>query len=53
MSDSIDPLVSFLIPCCNAERSVAQATESALAQTWLEKESFVKRDVGGAFLVAD
>lgn len=31
-------LVSILIPCFNAQRWVAQAIESALSQTWPEKE---------------
>src|SRR5580704_15422021 len=38
------PLVSILIPCYNAERWVAQAIESALAQTWPEKEVIVVDD---------
>jgi glycosyltransferase involved in cell wall biosynthesis len=38
------PLVSVLIPCFNAERWVAQAVESALAQTWPEKEIIVIDD---------
>jgi glycosyltransferase involved in cell wall biosynthesis len=37
-------LVSILIPCYNAERWVAQAIESALAQTWPEKEVIVLDD---------
>ena len=37
-------LVSVLIPCYNAERWVAQAIESALAQTWSEKEVIVVDD---------
>lgn len=37
-------LVSILIPCFNAERWVAQAIESALGQTWLEKEVIVLDD---------
>jgi glycosyltransferase involved in cell wall biosynthesis len=37
-------LVSILIPCYNAERWIAQAIESALAQTWSEKEIFVVDD---------
>ncbi len=36
--------VSVLIPCYNAERWVAQAIESALAQTWREKEIIVVDD---------
>src|ERR1700732_3161240 len=36
--------VSILIPCYNAERWVAQAIESALAQTWSEKEVIVMDD---------
>src|SRR5580765_8566475 len=38
------PFVSILIPCYNAERWVAQAIESALAQTWPEKEVIVVDD---------
>src|SRR3954470_2799092 len=37
-------LVSILIPCYNAERWIAQAIESALAQTWPEKEVIVVND---------
>ncbi len=37
-------LVSILIPCYNAERWIAQAIESALAQTWMEKEVIVVDD---------
>ena len=37
-------LVSILIPCFNAEKWVAQAIESALAQTWSEKEVIVVDD---------
>lgn len=37
-------LVSILIPCYNAERWVAQAIESALAQTWSDKEVIVVDD---------
>jgi hypothetical protein len=37
-------LVSILIPCYNAERWVAQAIDSALAQTWPEKEVIVVDD---------
>jgi glycosyltransferase involved in cell wall biosynthesis len=36
--------VSILIPCHNAEKWVAQAIESALAQTWPEKEVLVVDD---------
>jgi len=36
--------VSILIPCFNAERWVAQAIESALAQTWPNKEVIVVDD---------
>lgn len=38
------PLVSILIPCYNAERWVAQAIESAICQTWAEKEIVVVDD---------
>jgi glycosyltransferase involved in cell wall biosynthesis len=37
-------LVSILIPCFNAEASIGQAVESALAQTWPEKEIIVVDD---------
>jgi len=37
-------LVSILIPCHNSERWVAQTIESALAQTWAEKEVIVVDD---------
>ena len=37
-------LVSILIPCYNAEQWIAQAIESALAQTWPEKEVIVVDD---------
>jgi glycosyltransferase involved in cell wall biosynthesis/peptidoglycan/xylan/chitin deacetylase (PgdA/CDA1 family) len=37
-------LVSILIPCYNAERWVAQAIDSALAQTWPNKEVIVVDD---------
>jgi glycosyltransferase involved in cell wall biosynthesis len=37
-------LVSILIPCFNAERWVAEAIESALRQTWAEKEIIVVDD---------
>jgi len=36
--------VSILIPCYNAERWIAQAIESALAQTWLDKEIIIVDD---------
>jgi glycosyltransferase involved in cell wall biosynthesis len=37
-------LVSILIPCFNAECRVAEAIESALGQTWPEKEIIVVDD---------
>ncbi len=37
-------LVSILIPCYNAERWIAQAIESALSQTWVDKEVIVVDD---------
>jgi glycosyltransferase involved in cell wall biosynthesis len=37
-------LVSILIPCYNAERWIAQCIDSALAQTWPEKEVIVVDD---------
>jgi glycosyltransferase involved in cell wall biosynthesis len=38
------PLVSILIPCYNAERWITEAIESALAQTWSNKEIIVVDD---------
>jgi glycosyltransferase involved in cell wall biosynthesis len=38
------PLVSILIPCYNAERWIVQCIDSALAQTWPEKEIIVVDD---------
>jgi glycosyltransferase involved in cell wall biosynthesis len=37
-------LVSILIPCFNAQRWIAQAIESALAQSWTAKEIIVVDD---------
>ncbi len=41
---NISALVSILIPCYNAERWVGQAIDSALAQTWPNKEVIVVED---------
>jgi glycosyltransferase involved in cell wall biosynthesis len=41
---TVDPLVSILIPCYNAEAWIAQAIESALSQTWSNKEIIVVDD---------
>ncbi len=38
------PLVSILIPAYNAEKWIASTIESALAQTWLDKEIIVVDD---------
>lgn len=38
------PLVSILIPCYNAERWIGQCIESALSQSWGEKEVVVVDD---------
>lgn len=38
------PLVSIIIPCYNAEAWVAQTLESALSQTWPNKEVLVIND---------
>lgn len=38
------PLVSIIIPCYNAEQFVAEAIQSALAQTWPRKEVIVVDD---------
>src|SRR5215472_15094253 len=40
----MQPFVSILIPCYNAERWIARAIESALAQTWSSKEVIVVDD---------
>lgn len=40
----MNPCVSILIPCFNAERWIAPAIESALAQSWPEKEVVVMDD---------
>jgi glycosyltransferase involved in cell wall biosynthesis len=40
----MSPLVSILIPCFNSQRWIAQAIESALAQTWCDKEIIVFDD---------
>jgi glycosyltransferase involved in cell wall biosynthesis len=40
----VGPLVSILIPCYNAEQWISLAIESALAQTWVEKEIIVVDD---------
>src|SRR5437588_11237418 len=40
----MDPLVYIQIPACNAERWLADALESALAQTWPRKEIIVVDD---------
>ena len=40
----MQPKVSILIPCYNAEQWVGQAIESALAQTYLNKEIIVVDD---------
>lgn len=40
----MQPKVSILIPCYNAERWVGQAIESALVQTWPNKEVIVVDD---------
>jgi glycosyltransferase involved in cell wall biosynthesis len=40
----MSPFVSILIPCFNAKQWIAQAIESALEQTWSEKEVIVVDD---------
>ncbi len=40
----MDPLVSIIIPCFNAERWLAETLESALAQTWPAKEIILVDD---------
>src|SRR5689334_7017183 len=40
----MQPFVSILIPCYNAEKWVGHAIESALAQTWPNKEVIVVDD---------
>lgn len=43
-ADPRAPLVSILIPAYNAERSIASALQSAIAQTWPHKEIIVVDD---------
>jgi glycosyltransferase involved in cell wall biosynthesis len=38
------PLVSIVIPAYNAERTVAEAIQSAIGQTWPRKEIIVVDD---------
>lgn len=40
----MQPLVSILIPCYNSERWIASAIESALSQTWPNKQVIVLDD---------
>lgn len=40
----MNPLVSILIPCYNAERWIGQAIESSLGQTWPNREVIVVDD---------
>src|SRR4051794_14609729 len=40
----MQPFVSILIPCYNSERWVGQAIESALGQTWPNKQVIVLDD---------
>jgi glycosyltransferase involved in cell wall biosynthesis len=40
----MQPLVSILIPCYNADRWLAETIESALAQTWENKEIIIVDD---------
>jgi glycosyltransferase involved in cell wall biosynthesis len=40
----MEPLVSIIIPAYNAEESIAQAIQSAVAQTWPRKEIIVVND---------
>jgi glycosyltransferase involved in cell wall biosynthesis len=40
----MQPLVSILIPCYNAEQWLAETIESALAQTWENKEIIIVDD---------
>lgn len=39
-----EPVVSIIIPCYNARETIAEAIESALAQTWPRKEIIVIDD---------
>jgi len=40
----MSPLISIVIPCFNAEKTIREAVESALAQTWTPKEVIVIDD---------
>ena len=40
----MEPIVSIIIPCYNAEKWVAEAVQSALDQTWAKKEVIVIDD---------
>jgi glycosyltransferase involved in cell wall biosynthesis len=42
--ESMNPLVTIIIPCYNAEKWVAEAVGSALAQTWKEIEVIAIND---------
>src|SRR5690242_5922162 len=42
--NSVEPLVSILIPAYNAQRWLAETLRSALAQTWPRKEIIVVDD---------
>ena len=44
MKESNNPLVSILIPSYNAEKWLAETVESALAQTWHNKEIIIVDD---------
>ena len=40
----MQPLVSIIIPAFNAERTIAEAIQSAIGQTWPRKEIIVVDD---------
>jgi glycosyltransferase involved in cell wall biosynthesis len=42
--DTVRPLITIAITCCNAEKTIERAVESALTQTWPKREIIVVDD---------